>query len=1373
MSWRFGIAVVAALCLSLPGLARAQDLQLTQTTAPYSGSTAHAKAEFTVRCEVKNSGTKGLTSGFEIHYHYCPKAATKDCVKLGATVVTDKLGANTAKTYTSGKLVLPASVVYGAGQLRFVVDAKSQISETNEKNNETYDAIAVTTAPDLLVLASTVPGTGSTAAKGATFAGKYSIQVGAKTSRLTTDFAVTYYYCPKATTAACVSLGTETVKKDLNAGESHSYTSINLTIPQTAQNGTRYIRAFVDSAGAVTESDETNNNDYDDITVSAIPSDLKVLSFTAPFTGSTNAAGAAFTVRVDVMNDSSNAFSDDFEIHYFYCPKAAATGCTLFGTTKVPDDFPAKQKRSYTSATLKLPGSVLFGTGHVRVLLDATNKVLESDETNNDKYSAITITTRPDLTVAASTVPSSGSTAAGGSTFTGKYTILNSAGTSRLTDDFTIKYEYCTDSTGATCTLLGQETVTQDLDSNGSHIHTSKTLTIPAGVQNGTRYVRATLDSSKAVTESNENNNVDYDDILVSAVPSDLQILALTIPYAGSTNFAGAKFSAYFQLKNASKNGFTGDFEVYFYYCKTKGKTGCVKFGNKKITDNFAANQTRSYVSTALTLPDSVTLGVGYVRMFADATGVLTESNKTNNEAYAAINVTTLPDLTVTAGTVPNSAGKLIPGSSYTGQFTVHNGKSTSRLTTNFEVTYFDCPGKAITGCVQVGKQTLTKDLDAGASYSYTSTTLTVPATAKYGTRYVRALVDSGDAVKESDEKNNDTYGELTLTGPPDLHISSMTTKKSGADVTFTVKVCNKGDTTKTGFKVDLYYDRSSAPLCGGAANHSWSIAGLKKSACETKTLLYTVKKPGSYVAWVMADGACSVLESDEKNNSASSSYSHTVSDLKFISFKVPYVGSTTYAGAQFTLQFQLQNASSNGFTTDFDVYFYYCTTKGKTSCVQFGSKKVTDNFTANQIHSWITTPLTLPNSVLLGTGYVRLFADAKNVLTESDETNNDAYASITVTTKPDLTIAADKVPNSTGALVAGSAFTGQFTIKNTKSTSRLTKAFDVTYWDCPAKATTGCVIIGKQTITKALDAGASYTYTSTTLTVPVAAKLGARYVRAMVDSGKAVSETDETNNDTYGTIQLTGPPDLIISSITTTKSGANITFEVKVCNKGDAIKQGFSVALHTNRSGAPLCGAKGDYTWALTGLDKSTCVTKTQLHTIKKPGVYLAWAMADSACAILEGDETNNALSKAYAHGVDAGVDMALEAGSPDGGCTDGGCPDAKTPDAKQPCGEAGCTDAVLADAKLADAKLADAKTPDAKQACGEAGCPDAPVQLDLGPDWTPHNEGLVTDTSNLVPSRPDEEGCGCEVGAAGGGRAVWLVLLASLLLLLRRRRT
>ena len=415
MGFRPSFPVLAAFLftMGLGGAAHGQDLTFSSSTAPATGSTAGHGSVFAVSYSVRNIGTVTVTPTFYVYFYYCEQQSAANCTSLGSKKITDDFAPGQTRSYPQN-LTVPSAAMYGTGYVRFFVDATKKVSETNEGNNERYDDISVSTRPDLYVSKMTAPYTGSVKSKGSTFKVRPTIYNKTKTSRLTKDFWVRYYYCPtNTTTSACVSLGQELRTTDLNSGKATTFTSMPLTMPSATTNGTRYIRAHVDYNNGVTESDEGNNNYYKAITVNGNPVDLYFTGSLAPATGGTTGHGSAFSVQSTVRNGAAEMANTNFYIYYYYCPTQLFSGCTSLGNTYVKDTFTAGQSRTY-SKNLVVPSAALRGTGYIYFWLDATNKVLETNENNNNRFDAISVTTWPDLYVSKATVPYTGSVAGPG-----------------------------------------------------------------------------------------------------------------------------------------------------------------------------------------------------------------------------------------------------------------------------------------------------------------------------------------------------------------------------------------------------------------------------------------------------------------------------------------------------------------------------------------------------------------------------------------------------------------------------------------------------------------------------------------------------------------------------------------------------------------------------------------------------------------------------------------------------------------------------------------------------------------------------------------------------------------------------------------------
>ncbi len=656
----------------------------------------------------------------------------------------------------------------------------------------------------------------------------------------------------------------------------------NYTVAATAVNNNNQLVVNVNLSAAVAFAICQNANPRVTVTVTYTSrADLRMWTSLAPATGSTAGDGQQFTVTSQVQNLYEN-LTTNFWLDYFYCPTAADTGCTLLGFTYITDDFTPGQIRSYTSPTLTMPATAEVGTRYILFKVDSLGGVTEADETNNNRFDAITVSTLPDLSFTASTVPQTGSTNTPGSVFTAQYTIANADNTNAIYTDFVVNYAYCpTCNSNTGCLSLGtnsNQTITQNINSGATYTFTSGNLVLPASATTGFHCIRAIVDNGAAVAESNENNNVRWHTIYVgSGALPDLLADQLTVPATGSVANAGATFTMTSRIRNNAAVAQNTDFQVNYYYCPTATTTGCTYLNTQLVTTNLAANGNTIVTSPSLTMPANVLYGAGQIRVYVDATGLVPEADETNNNSWAAINVTAKPDLTIASvAPVPFSGDTNGPGSTFTARFTVTNKAQTSYFNTDFQVEFFYCPTNTATGCVSLGTSAVTFNFLSGASFTFTSGQLTIPATATPGAHYLRAFVDSKTPqdIDESDETNNNVYAPITLTtGAADIYVKTFTATAAGQTITYTVETCNKGGATTTAMVVGLFYNRTTAPTCADTADDSFTIAGgLAANGCNTHVFTRAGAPVGASTPYAMGDQGCAVTEGDETNNTASAS---------------------------------------------------------------------------------------------------------------------------------------------------------------------------------------------------------------------------------------------------------------------------------------------------------------------------------------------------------------------------------------------------------------------------------------------------------------------------------------------------------------------
>ncbi|MFZ5785131.1 MAG: CARDB domain-containing protein [Acidobacteriota bacterium] len=135
------------------------------------------------------------------------------------------------------------------------------------------------------------------------------------------------------------------------------------------------------------------------------------------------------------------------------------------------------------------------------------------------------------------------------------------------------------------------------------------------------------------------------------------------------------------------------------------------------------------------------------------------------------------------------------------------------------------------------------------------------------------AQVDPQNGVQETNETNN-VAGPLTVTvsGPSqqaNLALTQFTAQVTGTTINFATTVCNSGTVAAANFRLDLYYNRTTAPKVGDLGDVYDLIPQLAAGACTVRNRSATNLKAGVYTSWAQVDTTNTVSESNEQNNTA------------------------------------------------------------------------------------------------------------------------------------------------------------------------------------------------------------------------------------------------------------------------------------------------------------------------------------------------------------------------------------------------------------------------------------------------------------------------------------------------------------------------
>jgi MYXO-CTERM domain-containing protein len=474
------------------------DLYFTKMTV--TPTTVLPGQNVTISYTVYNSAGCSTASSFITRFFFSTDAtidANTDTSMGGDRTLSLSSRASSSGTVT---LKVPLTAIPGTRYIGGFADATFKISEGNETNNGRGAAVTVVvTDPDLQVNSVVTPLSGNDVPQGGLLQSKVTLYNGGKA--FTTDFKVDYYYCTGSTAATCstTKLGTDTITKDFNIGETYTYTSTSLTLPATAATGTRYIRVVVDPDNQLKEYKEDNNDKFDSINVLPPRADVRIKTFSV--TPVSVFSSIQFTVTYQLENIGSLPANEITFRLYFSKDTTINTSDTYLQHERTLS-IPAGQSTQTFQAVITTPATLPIGPGYVGGFADYSNAVAESNENNNTANSPLTVTQTIDLQ--AIKIKPSAAVSVVGKQASFDYEIKNTG--KGVLNSYKVGFYYSATSTITTSsTLLKVETLT--LLPPGVTEFGSVTITLPSNITPGTGYVGMIIDPNNEISEVSKQNN--------------------------------------------------------------------------------------------------------------------------------------------------------------------------------------------------------------------------------------------------------------------------------------------------------------------------------------------------------------------------------------------------------------------------------------------------------------------------------------------------------------------------------------------------------------------------------------------------------------------------------------------------------------------------------------------------------------------------------------------------------------------------------------------------------------------------------------------------------------------------------------------------
>ncbi|MFH1120221.1 MAG: CARDB domain-containing protein [Bacteroidota bacterium] len=564
-----------------------------------------------------------------------------------------------------------------------------------------------------------------------------------------------------------------------------------------------------------------------------------------------------------------------------------------------------------------------------------------------------------------------------------------------------------------------------------------------------------------------------------------------------------------------------------------------------------------------------------YIRWTATFTGIvqlltsvynctINSGSPYNRLAYRQVGGSTYPDLTITTASATPST--IVAGNTTTINYSLRNqGNATAG--SSYSSFWLDNNNNGIFDGsptdIWLADQA-NSSISAGTTTSY-SRSITIPSYV-LGSKNIMVACDATSIITESNESNNQYFIPISVSAPlPDLTITtasaSPTTIVAGYTTSFNYSLRNQGNSTAASSISSIWLDNNNNGVFDGSPTDIWLTDQANASIAAGVTTSYslTVTIPsgvsGNKRIMVGCDGTLIINESNESNNQYFVPIIVTAPLPDLILTSANTSPSTIVAGNTTTVTYSLRNQGNSTASSSYSSFWLDNNNNG----VFDGSP--TDIWLSDQANSSIAAGITtsynksvtIP-SYVLGNKNIIVACDATSIITESNESNNQYFTPITVTS-PDLIIStASASPTTIGA---GNETTVIYSLRNQGSASA-TSSYSSFWLDNNNNG----IFDGSPTdiwladqANSSIAAGVTTSY-SLTVTIP-SGVLGSKRIMVGCDGTLIINESDESNNQYFIPIIVTASlPDLVITtanaSPTTVVAGSPTTVNYSLRNQGN-----------------------------------------------------------------------------------------------------------------------------------------------------------------------------------------------------------------------------
>ncbi len=621
------------------------DLTLSHLTT--SSMTIKRGAYLSVRGQVHNIGTSTIRDVLvKFYLSYDANISTQD-IDLRASYRLRSLSAGaSANFYVS--VLIPKNVRKGRAHIGAIVDPYDKIKENNERNNTIGTPIYINDVNSIDLAPTSFQLRHINVKQGEKINILYTVSnLGFAAAR---EFKVAFYY----STNSYISTGDTLLGKatlSLKAGEKSALKNIVVSIPAYARLGSGWLGIFVNYDGQIVENNRSNNILNRKINV--LPAKTKDLIITGFWATPSIKIGENIKVRYRLTNLGNTDITRPFTIRFYLSSKEPSISTRSY---YLHYERTVKSLRAHATLffTETIPSSSIkrFGRRYIGALADYSNKIAETDESNNVGLSPIVIAEkqRPELVI--SSLSLSSKFVAQGEKVTVRYRIRNFGGVGAGSFLFRLYLVYSHDMdvfAQRSWHYLNVETKFAKLAANTESKEYSSSVTIPLNASLGSAWIGGYVDAKDQVKESHELDNTATTRLMIlqGVGAPDLTIPHLAVQPASI--YRGKTLKVLYQVSNIGKQDVKSAFTVKIYLGKSQKyitKSDILLKVDRKIAGLKAGGilpaAKQDYIAL-VALPASVKADKYYLKVWVDGDNTVQESSERNNIAAKPIVVMNPP----------------------------------------------------------------------------------------------------------------------------------------------------------------------------------------------------------------------------------------------------------------------------------------------------------------------------------------------------------------------------------------------------------------------------------------------------------------------------------------------------------------------------------------------------------------------------------------------------------------------------------------------------------------------------------------------------------------------------------------------------------